>query len=134
MSVSRDYNADVSYLSYQQVEEFRQRLLTMRAELVEREKTIRDSLSMDPDFLGDEADHARRSLDRSFNIVMSDRNRSLLKRIEAALQRIERGEYGYCEDTGEEIGLQRLLADPLVTLCVEAQKRKEHYMKLMRAA
>jgi DnaK suppressor protein len=73
----------------------------------------------------DPADRATQEEVRTLELRARDRERKLLKKINAALRRIEEGSYGYCEETGEPIGLARLLARPTATLCVEAQERHE---------
>jgi DnaK suppressor protein len=73
----------------------------------------------------DPADRATQETEFGLELRTRDRERKLLKKIESALARIDDGSYGYCEETGEEIGLRRLEARPVATLCVEAQERRE---------
>jgi DnaK suppressor protein len=75
--------------------------------------------------VGDEVDRASRESDHTLELRTRDRYRKLQAKIDAALKRIENGTYGYCEDTGEEIGLKRLDARPVATLTLEAQERRE---------
>jgi DnaK suppressor protein len=106
-----------------QVEYFRQKLLTSRAALLRElgaipvaEESVRD---------GDQADQASAEVDREFEVINRERTRMLLGRVDQALARIEAGTYGFCEQTGEPIGLKRLEAQPTATLSIEAQERQE---------
>jgi DnaK suppressor protein len=106
-----------------QVEYFRQKLLTSRAALLRElgaipvvEESVRD---------GDQADQASAEVDREFEVINRERTRMLLGRVDQALARIESGTYGFCEQTGEPIGLKRLEAQPTATLSIEAQERQE---------
>lgn len=106
-----------------QVAYFRQKLLASRAALLRElgaipvvEETVRD---------GDQADQASAEVDREFEVLNRERTRMLLGRVDQALARIENGTYGYCEHTGEPIGLKRLEAQPTATLSIEAQERQE---------
>lgn len=120
---------DEPYMSAKQVEYFRQKLLSWRAELIaESQETIehiREENWHEPDI----ADRA--SLETEASVELHTRNRylKLISKIDTALQRIENGEYGYCEETGEPIGLRRLEARPIATLTVEAQERHERLEK-----
>ena len=82
-------------------------------------------------FACDIADRASSETDRSLELRTRDRQRKLISKIDDALRRIDDGEYGYCEETGEEIGLERLEARPIATLCFDAQERWEHLQKQM---
>ncbi|MCC2646030.1 MAG: dksA [Rickettsiaceae bacterium] len=75
-------------------------------------------------------DRATMEASIAFELRTRDRYRKLLDKIEAAIERINTGEYGYCEETGEEIGVKRLEARPFATLCIEAQERHEKYERL----
>ena len=77
----------------------------------------------------DESDRASSETDQSLELRTRDRMRKLIKKINQALDRIENGTYGYCEETGEPIGLARLEARPVATLCIEAQERHERKEK-----
>ena len=84
------------------------------------------------DDVGDEAERASRESDNILELRTRDRYRKLLRKIEEALKRVEEGVYGYCEETGEEIGLGRLEARPIATLTVDAQERREMFQKQFR--
>ncbi|MEY6430988.1 RNA polymerase-binding protein DksA [Thioalkalicoccus limnaeus] len=109
-----------------QLQYFRQTLLNWRAELLEQAQQTLDGLRDESHHeVGDEADRANREADQTLDLRTRDRYRKLLRKIDAALKRIEDGSYGYCEETGEPIGLRRLEARPIATLSVEAQERRE---------
>ncbi len=80
----------------------------------------------------DIADRASAETDRAIELRTRDRQRKLISKIEAALRRIEEGTYGYCEVTGEPIGLERLVARPIATMSVEAQERHERRERIYR--
>lgn len=114
------------YMSPLQLQYFRERLLSWRAELLEQAQQTLDDLRDDAHHeVGDEADRASREADQTLDLRTRDRYRKLLRKIDAALRRIDDGSYGYCEETGEPIGLRRLEARPIATLSVEAQERRE---------
>ena len=109
---------------------FRRKLLAWRDELMEEsQQTINNLRDESHKDIGDEADRASRESDHTLELRTRDRYRKLIRKIEQALERIEEGTYGYCEDTGEEIGIHRLEARPIATLTVEAQERREHAEK-----
>lgn len=113
------------YMSDAQLEHFRAILLAWKRELME--EVDRTVLHMQDDAANfpDPNDRATQESEFGLELRTRDRERKLLKKIDAALQRIEDGSYGYCEETGDEIGLRRLEARPVATLCVEAQERRE---------
>ncbi|MCX7556822.1 RNA polymerase-binding protein DksA [Xanthomonadaceae bacterium JHOS43] len=119
------------YMSAEQLEYFRQKLLKWRADLVEESKQTIDNLREEVRDVGDDAERATRETENSLELRTRDRYRKLISKIDKALKRIDDGEYGYCEETGEEIGLDRLEARPIATLCFDAQERWEHRQKLM---
>jgi len=112
-------------------EYFRQKLLNWRVELVEESKQTIDNLREEVRDVGDEAERATRETENSLELRTRDRYRKLISKIDKALKRIEDGEYGYCEETGEEIGIERLEARPIATLCLDAQERWEHRQRQM---
>ncbi|PWV61765.1 RNA polymerase-binding protein DksA [Plasticicumulans acidivorans] len=116
---------DEPYMNPRQLEYFRRKLLSWRQELFNEAQATIDAMREAPHEVADEADRANRESDTSFELRTRDRYRKLQTKIDEALKRIENGEYGYCEETGEEIGLKRLEARPIATLTVEAQERRE---------
>jgi DnaK suppressor protein len=119
------------YMSPLQIEYFRQKLITWRADLVEESKQTIDNLREEVRDVGDEAERATRETENSLELRTRDRYRKLISKIDKALRRIDEGDYGYCEETGEEIGLERLEARPIATLSLDAQERWEHRQRQM---
>ena len=113
------------YMGPAQIEYFRQKLITWRDELVEESRETINHLQHEVRDVGDEAERATRETENSLELRTRDRYRKLIRKIDKALIRIDEGEYGYCEETGEEIGLARLEARPIATLCLDAQERWE---------
>jgi DnaK suppressor protein len=113
------------YMCAEHLEYFRQKLMGWKAELVEESRETISHLQQEVRDVGDEAERATRETENSLELRTRDRYRKLINKIDKALLRIEDGEYGYCEETGEEIGLARLEARPIATLCLDAQERWE---------
>ncbi len=113
------------YMNPTQLEYFRLKLLEWRAELLEESQQTINHLREDSQGVGDEVDRANSESETSLELRTRDRYRKLLGKIDSALQRIEDGSYGYCEVSGEEIGLKRLEARPIASMTVEAQERHE---------
>lgn len=117
------------YMNEQQLFFFRDRLLTMRRELVENAGNTSEHLrehTAEPD----PADQATIEEENALELRARDRERKLLKKIDEALRRIEDETYGFCEETGDHIGIPRLLARPTATLTIDAQTRREQRQKL----
>lgn len=114
-----------SHMSPEQLEYFRQKLVNWRDELVEESRETISNLQQEVRDVGDEVERATRETENSLELRTRDRYRKLINKIDQALNRIEEGEYGYCEETGEEIGIDRLEARPIATLCLDAQERRE---------
>ncbi|MCK0167364.1 RNA polymerase-binding protein DksA [Jannaschia sp. S6380] len=123
---------DEPFMNERQVEYFRRKLLTWKNDLMdETERTIeglQDAARSIPDI----ADRASEETDRALELRTRDRQRKLISKIDSALRRIDDGEYGYCEKTGEPISLKRLDARPIATMTVEAQERHERREKVHR--
>lgn len=115
---------ETDYMNPSQQVFFHQLLERMRDEMLHNVATTSEHLR-ESEEMPDPADRATQEEEHSLELRTRDRERKLLHKIEEALQRIERGEYGYCEETGEPIGLKRLLARPTATLTLEAQERHE---------
>ena len=113
------------YMSQEQLEHFRDILLNWKSQLIEEAgKTVHHMQEEAANF-ADPSDRATQEEEFGLELRTPDRERKLLRKINSALSRIEDGSYGYCEDTGEEIGIRRLEARPVATLCLEAQQRRE---------
>jgi DnaK suppressor protein len=117
------------YMNASQLKFFRQRLLDLQAQLRENAGLTTEHLR-ELSFAPDPADRATLEEEHALELRTRDRERKLLKKIDGALARIEDGSYGYCEETGEPIGLQRLIARPTATLSIEAQERREMKQKM----
>ena len=115
-----------------QQEYFRQKLLKWRGELVNDANETRNHLQEESMGQPDIADRASAETDRSLELRTRDRARKLISKIDEALERLENGSYGYCEETDEPIGLKRLEARPIATLSVEAQERHERLERTRR--
>jgi DnaK suppressor protein len=121
--------AKTNYMSQDQLDFFKHRLRELGAQLRENAGATTEhlrELAVAPD----PADRATLEEEHALELRARDRERKLLKKVEGALVRIESGEYGYCEETGEPIGIQRLLARPTATLTIEAQERRELKQKM----
>lgn len=123
---------DEEYMCQEHLEYFRRKLLQWREDLIEESQETINNLRGEVRDVGDEAERASRETENSLELRTRDRYRKLLNKIDQALARIDEGEYGYCEETGEEIGLARLEARPIATLCLDAQERWELKQKQMR--
>ena len=115
-----------------QQEYFRQKLLKWRDELLTEANETRNHLQEESIGQPDIADRASAETDRSLELRTRDRARKLISKIDEALERLENGSYGYCEETDEPIGLKRLEARPIATLSVEAQERHERLERTRR--
>jgi DnaK suppressor protein len=124
-------NAREEYMGPKQLAYFRAKLQKWREDLVEESKQTIDNLRDEVRDVGDEAERATRETENSLELRTRDRYRKLIAKIDKALKRIEEGRYGFCEETDEEIGLERLDARPIATLCLDAQERWEHRQKQM---
>ena len=122
-------SADEEYMSALQQEYFRQRLQTWRADLVEESKQTIENLREEVRDIGDEAERATRETENSLELRTRDRYRKLIGKIDSTLKRMDAGDYGFCVDTGEEIGLDRLEARLTAERTIDAQERWEHLQK-----
>jgi len=111
---------------------FRRKLLNWREEILRSTKETLQHLQDDSAQYADIADRATSETERSLELRARDRQRKLIAKIDAALERIDDGTYGYCEETGEPISLKRLDARPIATLSVEAQERHERRERVYR--
>lgn len=122
-------NKKEEYMNEMQLEFFRQKLVNWKKELLIQSSDTLDDLRQGGLNQPDDIDRASLETDKSLDLRTKDRARKLILKIDQALDRIEDGSYGYCEDTGEEIGIDRLMARPIATLCLEAQERHERMEK-----
>ena len=111
---------------------FRMRLQNWKDEIVRQAKQTLQSLTEESAQHADLADRATSESDKALELRARDRQRKLIAKIDAALERLDNGSYGYCEETGEPIGLRRLDARPIATLSIEAQERHERRERVHR--
>lgn len=114
-----------TYMGSKQREYFREKLLDWRKSLLDESQQTIDHMRDAARDVSDEAERASRETEISFELRTRDRYRKLLAKIDQALKRIDEETYGFCEETGEPIGLERLEARPIATLSIEAQERRE---------
>jgi DnaK suppressor protein len=120
---------DEPFMNKRQQEYFRRKLVAWRDELARESSQTIQHLQEETTVAPDPADRASAESDRSLELRTRDRERKLIGKIDEALQRIEDGAYGFCEDTGDKISLARLEARPTATLSLEAQERHERREK-----
>ena len=120
---------DEEYMNDMQLEYFRQKLENWKKSIVSQSVDTLEDLRQGGLNQPDEIDRASLETDKSLDLRTKDRIRKLIAKIDEALDRIEDGSYGYCEETGEPIGLGRLEARPVATLSIEAQERHERMEK-----
>lgn len=123
---------DEAFMNERQTEYFRRKLLAWREDLLEGSRETIEGLQDGTRAIPDVADRASEETDRALELRTRDRQRKLVAKIDAALRRIDQGEYGYCEVTGEPISLKRLDARPIATMSLEAQERHERREKVHR--
>jgi DnaK suppressor protein len=120
------------FMSDRQREYFRKRLLVWKEEILREARETLQHLQDENQNHPDLADRASSETDRAIELRARDRQRKLIAKIESALQRLDDGTYGYCEETGEPISLKRLEARPIATLSLEAQERHERRERVFR--
>jgi DnaK suppressor protein len=120
------------FMNERQREYFRRKLLAWREEILREARETLQHLQDESQNHSDLADRASSETDRAIELRARDRQRKLIAKIDAALQRIDDGTYGYCEETGEPISLKRLDARPIATLSIEAQERHERRERVYR--
>lgn len=123
---------DEPFMNERQLEYFRRKLLIWKAEILELSAETIEGLQESARAVPDLADRASEETDRALELRTRDRQRKLVAKIDAALRRIDNGEYGYCEVTGEPISLRRLDARPIATMTLEAQEKHERRERVHR--
>jgi len=123
---------DEPFMNERQTEFFKKKLISWREDILRESKETLSHLQLETENHPDLADRASSETDRALELRTRDRQRKLISKIDSALRRIEDGSYGYCEETGEPIGLARLEARPIATLSVEAQERHERRERVHR--
>jgi DnaK suppressor protein len=132
--LSDDYRPaeDEPFMNPRQLEYFRRKLLVWKQELMDQSAETIEGLQDSGRNVPDIADRASEETDRALELRTRDRQRKLVSKIDAALRRIENGEYGYCEVSGEPISLKRLDARPIATMTLEAQEKHERRERVHR--
>ena len=113
------------FMNAKMKEYFRQKLVSWKKDLLKESSQTLNNLQNESEAKPDITDRASEEIDRSFELRTRDRERKLINKIDAALQRIEDGSYGYCDETGDPISIKRLEARPVATLSLEAQEMHE---------
>jgi DnaK suppressor protein len=132
--VEADYrpSEDEPFMNPRQREYFRRKLENWKDEILRESRETLENLQEESQNHPDMADRASSESDRALELRTRDRQRKLISKIDAALKRIEDGTYGYCEETGDPIGIARLDARPIATLSLEAQETHERREKVYR--
>ncbi|MEM8793301.1 MAG: RNA polymerase-binding protein DksA [Pseudomonadota bacterium] len=133
-SIDADYrpSEDEPFMCDRQKDYFRKKLEDWKASILEGSRETVTEMQEETRNIPDLADRASEETDRALQLRTRDRERKLISKIDAALRRIDEGEYGYCEATGDPISLRRLDARPIATLSLEAQERHERKEKVHR--
>ena len=119
------------FMNAKMKEYFRQKLVSWKKDLLKESTQTLSNLQNENEAKPDITDRASEEIDRSFELRTRDRERKLINKIDAALQRIEDGSYGYCDETGDPISIKRLEARPVATLSLEAQEIHEKAEKII---
>jgi len=123
---------DEPFMNDRQLEYFKNKLLNWKEDILKESRETLSHLQTETENHPDLADRASSETDRALELRTRDRQRKLISKIDEAMRRIEDGSYGYCEETGEPIGLARLEARPIATLSLEAQERHERRERVHR--
>ncbi len=123
---------DEPFMNERQVEYFRKKLIAWKEDILRESRGTIGNLQTETENHPDLVDRASSEADRALELRTRDRQRKLISKIDEALRRIEEGNYGYCEETGEPIGVARLDARPTATLSLEAQERHERRERVHR--
>ncbi len=123
---------DEPFMCKRQRDWFRNRLLAMKQEILDESRETVEAMQESAVNIPDLVDRASAEADRALELRTRDRQRKLISKIDSAIRRIDEGEYGYCEETGDPISLKRLIARPTATMSLEAQERHERREKVHR--
>ena len=123
---------DEPFMNERQVEYFRRKLINWKNSILDETGVTIESMKGTTRNIPDVSDRASEETDRALELRTRDRERKLISKIESALRRLENGEFGYCEETGDPISLKRLDARPIATFSLEAQERHERREKVHR--
>jgi DnaK suppressor protein len=133
-SLAKSYlpSEEESFMNDNQLEYFRKKLLDWKSEIMDGTQDTIKGMRNGTRNIPDAADRASEETDRALELRTRDRQRKLISKIDGALRRIDNGEYGYCDVTGEPISLKRLSARPIATMSLEAQAKHERKEKVHR--
>ena len=120
------------YMNDKHIEYFRRVILQWQEDLIKESQNTINNLQTEARDVSDEAERAQRETENTLELRTRDRYRKLLSKIRKTLVIIQEGEYGYCEETGEEIGLKRLMARPIASMTIDAQERWELRQRLLK--
>jgi DnaK suppressor protein len=123
---------DEPFMNDRMKDYFKRKLIVWKNDILKESRMTLEQLQEDNHNLPDLTDRASSETEKALELRTRDRQRKVIAKIDAALRRIETGEYGYCEETGEPIGIHRLEARPIATLSLEAQERHERDEKVHR--
>jgi len=123
---------DNVYMDTHQLEYFKNKLVSWKQDILEKSKNTLEELQQVSLHMADLNDRASSETDHAIELRNRDRQRKLISKIDSALERIRDGSYGYCEETGDKIGVKRLEARPIATLSLEAQEYHERREKIYR--
>ena len=123
-------NESEPFMNARQREYFRRKLQDWKNDIIKGTRETVNGLKAESSQHPDEADRAAAESEKTLELRTRDRHRKLINKIDSALRRIEDKTYGYCEDTGEPIGIKRLIARPIATLCIAAQEKHEKEEKV----
>ncbi len=123
---------DEPFMNDRQREYFKKKLLAWKQDILKENQGTLANLQEDDNHMPDIADRASSETEKALELRTRDRQRKLISKIDSALRRLDTGEYGFCEETGEPIGVRRLDARPIATLSLEAQERHEREEKVYR--
>jgi len=134
VQIDKDYrpSEDEPFMNDQQLEYFKRKLQRWKDDILRESRETVSHLQLETENHPDLADRASSETDRALELRTRDRQRKLIAKIDEALRRIEEGAYGFCEETGEPIGIARLEARPIATLSLEAQERHERRERVHR--
>ena len=134
IEIETDYmpSEQEEYMNPKQIAFFKAQLLKWKQDIIAESKMTLSDLQATTSHLPDIADRAASETDKALELRTRDRQRKLIPKIDEALMRIADGEYGYCDETGEPIGIKRLMARPTATLSLEAQERHERKERIHR--
>lgn len=132
LHIDASLSEDGPFMNERQRDYFRKKLLAWKSEILRESRETLETLANENSNLADLADRASSETDRAIELRARDRQRKLIAKIDAALERIDDRTYGYCEETGDPISLKRLDARPIATMSLEAQERHERREKVYR--